>query len=491
LGAEKVAREDVLAAGPTGAKVLLVEDDPVSVLLLTKLFELQGILVDRTDNGQTALELHAENAYRLVISDWMMPGMDGIDLCRAFRQHGNAYVYFILCSAKGERADRIEAFEAGVDDFLVKPLDRDALAARLKVARRILETEDNLHIQKLELEHAGEALRDTNASLMHASKRFEELFSGMPAACFTFDEKGLVHEWNRQAEQAFQLKPYMAFQNPIWKLLGEGSSGFWNQELVRRVFAGDTLLDLDWTYDHVDGQRRYFACNVFGLRDVKGDLVGAISANLDITERKLAEQRVEEQMLLINEFAGQLERQRSELLEANARLEHLALTDGLTGLLNHRSFQETLEKAFERHRRSGKPLSMILLDIDHFKAYNDTFGHQEGDVLLRGFAEILSRTTRASEATARYGGEEFAIVLEECDTEDAIAAAERFRLAICEHTWPHRAVTASFGVSTTDGNLKIAQDLIRQADTALYASKDSGRNRVTHFDECGEIRAAA
>jgi diguanylate cyclase (GGDEF)-like protein/PAS domain S-box-containing protein len=481
----------VLASGPTGHKVLIVEDDPVSALLLRKLFEHQGIEVDRAENGHHALEMHATSSYRLVVSDWMMPGMHGVDLCRAFRKLRGPYVYFVLCSAKGERADRIEAFEAGVDDFLVKPLDRDDLSARLKVARRILSSEDDLQVQKLELEHASDALKDTNASLVHASKRFEELFNGMPAACFTFDEAGLVHEWNRQAVQAFHMQPFSAIQNPIWKLLGEGSQGFWNADLVRRVFDGETLLDLDWTYDRADGQKRYFACNVFGLRDVRGQLVGAISANLDITERKLAEQRIEEQMLLINEFATQLDRQRTELLEANARLEHLALTDGLTGLLNHRSFQETLETAFDRHRRKRKPISMILLDIDHFKAYNDSFGHQEGDELLKGFAEILRKTTRTSEATARYGGEEFAVILEECDAEHAIAAAERFRQAVCEQVWPHRAVTASFGVATALGPRASSQELIRQADTALYASKAAGRNCVTHFEDCSSARAAA
>lgn len=221
--------------------------------------------------------------------------------------------------------------------------------------------------------------------------------------------------------------------------------------------------------------------------------MGAISANLDITERKEAERRIEEQMRQINEIASQLELQKQALEEANTQLAHRADTDGLTGLLNHRRMQGDLEEAFQRARRQKKPLSVILLDVDHFKAFNDTFGHQAGDDVLRLFAQILRTTSREHETVARYGGEEFAVILEHCSAPAAYAAAERFREAIFEANWPHREMTASFGVSTLDAETENPRELLRRADTALYASKESGRNRVTHWNDLpfGHSREAA
>jgi len=247
----------------------------------------------------------------------------------------------------------------------------------------------------------------------------------------------------------------------------------------------------DWTLKLSDIEERSFVCNLFGLRDAQGKLIGAISANLDITERKLAEKRIDEQMTTINLFAKQLQRQKTQLLRANRRLAQLALTDGMTGLLNHRGFQEELERAFERNQRLRLPLSLILVDIDHFKSFNDTFGHQAGDTLIARFGQVLRKTTRKHESTARHGGEEFAIILDGSDVEQAINAAERIRAAIEYTKWPSRQVTASFGVATVTQEFLSREELIRQADMALYASKNRGRNCVTHFKEIDHIQIAA
>jgi DNA-binding response OmpR family regulator len=130
-----------------GVRILIVEDDPVSALLLRKILEQRGYTIDHAENGLQALELYQKSRHRIVISDWMMPEMDGVSLCREIRSLAQSYVYVILLSAKGQRADRLEAFDAGVDDFLTKPLDRDDLFARLKVAPRIISTEEHLQVQ--------------------------------------------------------------------------------------------------------------------------------------------------------------------------------------------------------------------------------------------------------------------------------------------------------------------------------------------------------
>jgi len=453
-------------------------------MLVRKLLLGHRIESDHAINGRQAIEMHGEHPYKLIVSDWMMPEISGIDLCRFLRKSDGDYLYFILCSAKGEKADRLEAFEAGVDDFLSKPLDKEDLASRLLVARRILGSEETLRLKTMELQKIQVTLQETNANLAIASRRFEELFNGLPVACFTFDEGGVVHEWNRAAEMVFGIEAHVAFMKPIWDVLGKGSesSPVWTKEQVRRIVHSEGLPEMDWTYPAADGDR-HLVCNVFVLRNTNGELMGAISANLDITERKEAERRIEEQMRQINDFATQLEAQKIALEDANTLLALRADTDGLTGLLNHRRMQGDLEDAFHRSRRFGKPLSVILMDVDHFKSFNDTFGHQAGDDVLKQFSQLLRGTSREHESVARYGGEEFAVILEGCPARAGIAAAERFRQAILGANWPHREMTASFGVATLNSEIKSPRELLLRADKALYASKEGGRNRVSHWDD--------
>jgi len=463
--------------------VLIVDGDAVSALILEHFFKDNGIHVDHAASGSEALAMYRRNRYKLVISDWMLREVDGIELCRQFREVAENYVYFILCSSKCDKADLQEAYEAGIDDFLSKPLEPELLIQRLTVARRILETETRLRAQGDEMEHKSHTLESVNQSLVHASRRFEELFNGVPVACFTLDQAGLVHEWNRQSEASFGVPTYTAFQQSVWSVLGPMSDGFWAPELIEEVFQGRSVEGIDWTLRHPSGEERNFVCNLFGLRDTKGDLVGAISANLDITERKRAERRIDEQMSTINQ-------QKSQLLKANRRLAQLALTDGMTGLMNHRGFQEELGRAFERNQRLGMSTSLILIDVDHFKDFNDTFGHQAGDSLLQRFGHLLQRTTRKHEPAARYGGEEFAIILDGADGEHATQAAERFRKAIESKKWPNRQITASFGVATVNSLTHSREDLIGQADMALYASKNRGRNCVTHYHAIDHVQVA-
>jgi diguanylate cyclase (GGDEF)-like protein len=164
---------------PAKPRVLLVEDDPVSAYLIQQMFQAQDLPLDHAVNGAIALEMHRMNRYRLVISDWMMPEMNGVDLCRAFRRLGGPYVYFILCTSKGHRSDRVEAYEAGVDDFMTKPLDRNELHIRLRVALRILEAEEVVQKQKAELETMNAKLNHLavtdELTNLYNRRRFQEM----------------------------------------------------------------------------------------------------------------------------------------------------------------------------------------------------------------------------------------------------------------------------------------------------------------------------
>lgn len=462
-----------LSDSTTMRRIMIVEDDPVSALLLRRVLENRGYTVDHAENGIAALDIFKDGEHRVMITDWMMPEMDGVALCREVRQISKAYTYVLLLSAKGQRQDRLEAFEAGVDDFLSKPLDREELFARLKVADRILAQEDMLRKQTDEITVASERLQMANQNLLLASRRFEELFAGMPVASFTFDSEGMIHEWNRAAEALFARNAQESVLRPVWSVLGGGDESFWSADLVEAIFQGESVQNTDWAFALPSGERRHLVANVFALRGVSGEIIGAISANLDITERKQAERRIEEQ--------------KQALEEANQKLETLAVTDGLTGLWNHRRFQEELDAAFSSHHRMKWPLSLILLDVDKFKQYNDAFGHPAGDDVLKKVAQVLTETSRSYEAVARYGGEEFGVILPGTTKEQAMLAAERFRIALEQAVWPHREITASLGVSSLESGVDKPRELIQRADAALYASKQHGRNCSNHFDHIGDL----
>ncbi|MBA3451549.1 MAG: diguanylate cyclase [Deltaproteobacteria bacterium] len=183
------------------------------------------------------------------------------------------------------------------------------------------------------------------------------------------------------------------------------------------------------------------------------------------------------------ELEAKIHERTHELAEANSRLAQLAVTDGLTGLYNHRHFHERLTLEVERSQRSGLPLSLLMLDVDNFKQFNDTFGHPSGDEVLRQLARVLADTRRANDVVARYGGEEFAVILVDTAKFTAAKVAERVRERVYGNDFSEAApragkLSVSIGVATFPEDGADAEALVRSADTALYTAKRAGRNRV-------------
>lgn len=192
-----------------------------------------------------------------------------------------------------------------------------------------------------------------------------------------------------------------------------------------------------------------------------GEPKEAVIVMRDITERKLMEEQ----------------------------LSALALTDSLTGLANRRAFDRDLDREWKRTLREGSQISLLLLDIDHFKKFNDRYGHQVGNDCLRAIAIVLRQAVRSTDVAARYGGEEIAVVLPSTDTEGAVALAEKIRAAIEALKLTHEGnpegggrVTASVGVATAlarhGGTMRMPESLLLAADNALYKAKHGGRNRI-------------
>jgi diguanylate cyclase (GGDEF)-like protein len=212
------------------------------------------------------------------------------------------------------------------------------------------------------------------------------------------------------------------------------------------------------------GNQLYLAIDAGPIHDEAGKLIAVVETLRDMTDQKRAEMA----------------------------LKTLAASDGLTGLANRRSFDQTLAMEWSRARRTKKPLSLLFADVDCFKAYNDLHGHQKGDECLRAVASVIGENAlRPADLSARYGGEEFATIMPETDTDGARKVAERLRVVLAGMQMLHGAsgvgplVTLSIGIATqvpSDDDVGSAV-LLGQADQALYAAKHSGRNRVVSADE--------
>lgn len=218
-----------------------------------------------------------------------------------------------------------------------------------------------------------------------------------------------------------------------------------------------------------EGARRMSAGDLEVALPVRGrDEVAALTASFNEMARR------------VRDSHGELERANEELRGANRVLETLSITDGLTGLYNHRHFYETLAREIQRSQRDDSPLSLLLLDLDHFKQYNDRYGHTEGDAALRLFARQLLTSIRGSDSAFRYGGEEMAVLLPGCTADQAMEVGEKVRAAVeaAGRREGNHPVTTSVGVATCPDHGTSTHDLVTMADVALYQAKRAGRNRV-------------
>src|SRR5215467_5037373 len=205
--------------------------------------------------------------------------------------------------------------------------------------------------------------------------------------------------------------------------------------------------------------------------DQIGVLMGSFSRMLGTIETQTGE---------INQFASRLDAAYRELESTNARLKEVSFKDEVTRLYNRRFFSIRIEEEVARYRRFKHPVSVVLLDLDGFKAVNDDLGHAMGDETLRGVGELLLKHSRGINVNCRYGGDEFAILLVETPKPGAQIYADRIRHVLAHHPFPHGQISASFGIASLPEDVgAAAEDLIRAADEALYIAKRAGKNRVS------------
>lgn len=310
--------------------------------------------------------------------------------------------------------------------------------------------------------------RDVTAERLE-QERFRLALEASPSAMVMVDHRGSIVLLNRAAETLFGYDRDELIDRPIELLVPtrfrrrhpRHRKRFVSQPTARPMGAGRDL-----TARRRDGTEFPVEIGLNPIVSAAGTFV--LSAIVDLSDRKRAQRQLE---------------------AANRQLARLATTDPLTGLKNHGAFMSELESQLQFGLRAGRSLSLLMLDVDRFKEYNDAFGHPAGDEILRQVATLLRDTARRSDIVARYGGEEFAIILPETDGVGAVGFGERFRAAIEDCAWPRRTITVSVGAATIafpgsglpEG--RWSSDLIAAADQALYHSKTGGRNRVTHASD--------
>ena len=304
---------------------------------------------------------------------------------------------------------------------------------------------------------------------------FKLAIEASPTVIFIVDH-GEIRYANQLSELLFGYTQDELIGNPIEMLVPHHLQSV--HEKRRTDYDQHPYLRLMGTNLELSGQRKdgvEFPVDI-GLNPVNtidGPVI--VCSVIDLTKRKAAER-------LIAEKIRQLEKEISVL-------DKLVLTDELTSINNRRALFKQLELQFRIAQNESHPISFILLDIDNFKHYNDSYGHMKGDQVLRTIANLLAKSIRKTEIVARYGGEEFATILPATNAADAKALAERLRATIEKFHWSRQNITISAGTATLHpkaSDIVNSQDinkLIIMADKALYSSKSSGKNKVTHFHD--------
>jgi two-component system cell cycle response regulator len=447
------------------ARILVVDDVPANVKLLEARLSAEYFDVLTASNGAEALAMCARAECDIVLLDIMMPDMDGFEVCRRLKANpATHYIPVVMVTALDSPVDRVRGLEAGADDFLTKPVSDVVLIARVRSLTRLKMMTDELRmraITSLEIGMEAPAVTDT----------------GKGGRILLVDDRPSSYE---------RLAPMLSAEHHVDVETDPG------QALFHAAEGNYDLLIVSLSLDNFDGLRlcsqarsleRTRQVPILAISDADNN--ARLLRGLEIGVNDYLLRPVDKNELLARARTQIRKRRYTDHLRDNVQNSiEMAITDALTGLHNRRYMETHLATLAEQASSRGKPLALMMLDIDFFKVINDNYGHDAGDDVLREFAVRIRKSIRGIDLACRYGGEEFVIVMPETDLHVAGMVAERLRRSIAGETFAVNKganrieVTISIGLSTLDRKGEPVADVLKRADTALYRAKHDGRNRV-------------
>lgn len=431
---------------PRSAAILIVDDAPAKLGLLREMLTQQGYRTLAATTGEHAFALAQSAHPDLILLDMAMPGIDGLETCRKLKEHPlTQHIPVILMSAKSDTDDIVAGFDMGAADYIGKPLRMAEVCARVRA--------------QLQMRSHGAAQREQ-------AERLRMIVDAMDEGLMIIEASGRIQYSNPACE----------------RYLGYGANQLAGHALPDLLGAALAQEYLDHFAACADGRAPVHPA---GAREV---LIrhrdGALRA-MDLTLTPM----VAGEPLFIGLLHDITHHKRSE-----TALQHAAMVDQLTQIANRRRFDSFLEQEWHRAVRTGQPLSLIVLDVDHFKLYNDTLGHAAGDLALQQVAAALqSRAARPTDLAARYGGEEFVLLFAVTTLDTAAELAESIRALVESLRLPHsrsstgKWLTVSMGVaSIVPTQFDRIEQFFIAADRMMYAAKEAGRNRVEVLVQGGD-----
>lgn len=449
------------------ARVLVVDDILANVKLLEARLQAEYFEVLTANSGRQALDLLERESVDVVLLDVMMPGMDGFETCRHIKaSHTTHHIPVVMVTALDQPTDKVQGLESGADDFLTKPVDDIALVTRVKNLARLKMLNDEM--------------------MMRASTGRE---MGIP------DDGSYARALSARSGRVLLVDDHPRSAARLLEVLAKTNDAFAERDmqaaLTKLSESNFDLLVVSLSLQNADGLR--LCSQVRSLERTRhlpiiilvepGD-EARLLRGLDMGVNDYLMRPIDRHELLAR-VKTQIKRKRhSDFLRHRlAESVELSVTDSLTGLHNRRYMEGHLRTLVSEAIRTGRTLSMLVADIDHFKAVNDTYGHDAGDAVLKEFSVRLKRNTRGVDLACRLGGEEFVIIMPDTDLERAYQIGERLRACVAADEFAiDRArsvrVTASVGIGTLESAQDTPESMFKRADNALYTAKRRGRNRV-------------
>lgn len=459
------------------ARVLVVDDILPNVKLLEAKLSTEYYEVLTATSGPEALKKIETDNPDIVLLDVMMPGMDGFEVCAAIKRNPDtAHIPVVMVTALTDAQDKVRGLEAGADDFLSKPINDTALMARVRSLVRLKMALDEWRVRENAANQFG--------AVSESPTVMTEPVEG--ARVLVIEDK--EYEKNKIAETLMK-------DHNIVMGVENGPKGM---ELIAKYDFDIVMVSLNLNGEdglrlcsHLKSNERTRAVPIVMIAE-PDDMV-YVAHGLEIGAHDYILRPLDKNELLAR-VRTQIRRKRfQERLRSTYEISlNLALTDSLTGLYNRRYFEVHLDKLLQKNKVSRKALAVILMDIDHFKSVNDTYGHNVGDEVLKVFAERVSGSLRSFDLVARLGGEEFVVVLPDISRERAYMVAERLRRSIGDAPFPCSAeggsikVTCSLGGAVIEHGGHQIHEVLDRSDKCLYEAKRGGRN-CTVFEEIGKI----